>query len=100
MGMTETALAALDQGNRRLAEQVLNANNIRAEESREHQKSLVLAESARMMAALGDELGAKRRIQDAIDLAQPVAYEYFRAWALSGVVRALVFLGYTLARKP
>jgi len=99
MGMTETALASLDQGNRKLAEQVLNANNIRAEESREHQKALVLAESARMMAALGDELGAKRKIQDAIDLAQPVGYEYFRAWALSGVVRALVFMGVSLVKK-
>ncbi|MBM4249314.1 MAG: hypothetical protein FJ149_07760 [Euryarchaeota archaeon] len=99
MGMTETALASLDQGNRELAEQALNATNIRAEESKEHQKALVLAEGARMMAALGDELGAKRRIQDAIDLAQPVGYEYFRAWALSGVVRALVFLGVALAKK-
>ncbi len=99
MGMTETALAALDHGNRALAEQALNATNIRAEESREHQKALVLAESARMMAALGDELGAKRRIQAAIDLAQPVSYEYFKAWALSGVVRALVFLGVALVRK-
>jgi len=99
MGMTETALAALDQGNRKLAEQVLNANNIRAEESKEHQKALVLAESARMMAALGDELGAKRKIQAAIDLAQPVSYEYFRAWAFSGVVRALVFIGVGLVRK-
>jgi hypothetical protein len=99
MGMTETALAALDHGNRALAEQVLNANNFRAEESREHQKALVLAESARMMAALGDELGAKRKIQAAIDLAQPVAYDYFKAWALSGVVRALVFLGVALVKK-
>jgi len=100
MGMTETALAALDQGNRKLAEQVLNANNIRAEESKEHQKALVLAESARMMAALGDELGAKRKIQASIDLAQPVGYEYFRAWAFSGVVRALVFIGVALVKKP
>jgi hypothetical protein len=99
MGMTETALASLEQGNRRLAEQVLNANNIRAEESKEHQKALVLAESARMMAAMGDELGAKRKIQSAIDLAQPVSYEYFRAWALSGVVRALVFLAVALVKK-
>jgi hypothetical protein len=99
MGMTETALASLEQGNRKFAEQVLNANNIRAEESKEHQKALVLAESARMMAAMGDELGAKRKIQSAIDLAQPVSYEYFRAWALSGVVRALVFLAVALVKK-
>jgi hypothetical protein len=100
MGMTETALAALDQGNRKLAEQVLAANNIRAEESKEHQKALVLAESARMMAALGDELGAKRKIQASIDLAQPVSYDYFRSWAFSGVVRALVFIGVSLVKKP
>ena len=49
---------------------------------------------------MSDELGAKRRIQDAIDLAQPVGYEYFRSWALSGVVRALVVVGVSLAKKP
>jgi outer membrane protein TolC len=33
------------------------------------------------------------------DLAQPVAYEYFRAWALSGVVRALVFIGVAAIKR-
>jgi hypothetical protein len=99
MGMTETALAALEHGNRKLAEQVLNSCSFRAEESKEHQKALVLAECARMMAAMGDELGAKRKVQAAIDLALPVSYEYFRAWALSGVVRALVFLAVALVKK-
>lgn len=100
MGMTETALAAVQHGNRLLAEEVLGEANIRAQSTREHQRALVLAESAKMMAALGDDIGAKRRIQDAIDLAQPVSYEYFRAWALSGVVRALAFVAMDLIRKP
>jgi ATP/maltotriose-dependent transcriptional regulator MalT len=100
MGMTEIALAAIQHGNRALAEQVLEETNKKARSTREHQKALVLAEVAKMMAAFGDELGAKRRIQDAIDLAQPVSYEYFRAWALSGVVRALAHLAGSLIKKP
>jgi ATP/maltotriose-dependent transcriptional regulator MalT len=100
MGMTEIALAALQHGNRSLAEEVCEKAGQKAQGLREHQKSLVLAEMARMMASLGDDLGAKRRIQDAIDLAQPVSYEYFRAWALSGVVRALAHLGGALVKKP
>jgi ATP/maltotriose-dependent transcriptional regulator MalT len=100
MGMTEVALAALQHGNRALADDVRERTGQRAQEVREHQRSLVLSEVARMMASLGDELGAKRHIQDAIDLAQPVSYEYFRSWALSGVVRALAHLGCVMVKKP
>ncbi|MGQ9582715.1 MAG: hypothetical protein ACUVV6_04280 [Thermoplasmatota archaeon] len=100
IGMAEVARAALELGDPALAQRALEETCALLETSREHQRSLVLSACARMLAGLGDIAGAKRRIQDAIDAAQQISYDYFRSWALSGVVCALVCVGLALLEKP